>query len=321
MLRSNPLRRERSERRPAGPPGSPTFNPGGPKAWLGESSGLMHEGDRRASSPRSRLRTAPSPELKHRPGRCVIGLAESPVDRQLGLPPGGHHLRLHSPPRSLAASPSAWACPSHKENLELTYAGAWSDPGDGFGGWAQYPITGSGLTRWRHESDDRATWDRPDQHRRVRYGRRLVPHERMRLCRSSEAAFTEDSMMRSPLIWRVRSMMILVAVVAVAIAAERGRRHWAYCREQAQHWDTACRVLLSQANELDREAVRYSEWASRGTPLRGSTTSWSERATAARNSAEHHRWLAGWDGRRARHYRRAAVRPWEVLAPEPTPTP
>lgn len=116
-------------------------------------------------------------------------------------------------------------------------------------------------------------------------------------------------------------MMMLVAIVAVIIAAERGRRNWADCQDKAKHWTAAGRVLLAGAEELDLQAERYSALASQGAPPRGSTASWAERADEARRAAEARRWLAGWDNRRAQHYRRAALRPWEAVGPEPSPTP
>jgi hypothetical protein len=57
-------------------------------------------------------------------------------------------------------------------------------------------------------------------------------------------------------------MMMLVAIVAVIIAAEKGRRNWAYCQDKAKHWTAAGRVLLAEAEALDRQAEQYSALAS-----------------------------------------------------------
>jgi hypothetical protein len=137
-----------------------------------------------------------------------------------------------------------------------------------------------------------------------------------------QTAIMEDArMLGSFFVWRVRSLMVLVAVIAVAIVIEKWRRHTVYCQDKARQWVAAGRVLLGEAAELDCKAVEYSVFARQGEPPRGSTESWSMRADKARRGADQLRWLAGWDERRALHYRRAALRPWEAIAPEPVPAP
>lgn len=113
----------------------------------------------------------------------------------------------------------------------------------------------------------------------------------------------EMAMQLSPVRFRIRSLLILVALVATTLWAVEARRRWSYCR-----WRAECHA--SEVLQI-RENVRLTLALAERTP----SCRWSMTHDAARRIP-----YVAWHAGQAARFRRAMWRPWNPLPvehPEP----
>jgi hypothetical protein len=108
--------------------------------------------------------------------------------------------------------------------------------------------------------------------------------------------------------WRLRTLLALVALVAVALGAEATRRRWADYRDRAATHAGAATALRARAAQCRREAARELAMSARfgavgdrrrvqAALARQAAESWLRRASASLAEADDH-------ARRARDLRR-----------------
>jgi hypothetical protein len=119
--------------------------------------------------------------------------------------------------------------------------------------------------------------------------------------------------------FRLRTLLIAVAVAAVAIGGEVMRRRWSICRGGAAFHAQEEKSWIELAETATRTA-KFTESAARYWRDRGNTEWAEEWGRDAARDAKHAadlKGIAASHGRMRRMFERAALRPWAALPREP----
>jgi hypothetical protein len=117
--------------------------------------------------------------------------------------------------------------------------------------------------------------------------------------------------------FRIRTLMIAVAVVGVTLASGRFAQIGGRFRRIAAAHRRNQSALARQAHEFEKQA-HWATWdAVAQFPLSVPDRPWSELASDSRNEAWHLRRVSAREGQLAAKYERAARRPWLPVLPDP----
>jgi hypothetical protein len=102
--------------------------------------------------------------------------------------------------------------------------------------------------------------------------------------------------------FRLRTLLILIAAIALLMWAEATRRRWVHDRRMAAMYALDETLLIRQAGELSKQEAWQAERA-RGASDLVEAASWNERATESRFEAKSLRDQAAIAARKRREYR------------------
>jgi hypothetical protein len=116
-------------------------------------------------------------------------------------------------------------------------------------------------------------------------------------------------------------MMALIAVAAVLLAAEKARRHWVLCREEARFFGDNERRYLEMAALSDemfnRSGEKYEAYRAVTDPTSALLADhFKKRCNHFAAETEQCRETASRAARNKAQYARAMFRPWESIPPE-----